>query len=97
MGGRVTLEDLRALLVGAGFEARVLELRTYVSFFADVAQIIEFLRASTYDTFLPDGVPYDLFGSALERVIAEQVAASRLVDGIRLERYVLLAVGDKPT
>ena len=93
----LTLKDVRALLVGAGFEARVFELRTYVSFFADVAQIIEFLRASTYDAFLPDGVPLEQFDSALERVIAEEVAASRLVDGIRLERYVLLAVADKPT
>lgn len=96
---RVTQEDVRALLVGAGFEARVFELRTYASFFADVAQIIEFLRASTYDAFLPDGMPCDMerFGSALERVIAEEVAASRRIDGIRLERYVLLAVADKPT
>ncbi|HSS71493.1 MAG TPA: methyltransferase domain-containing protein [Casimicrobiaceae bacterium] len=97
MGRGVTLEGVRALLVEAGFEARVFDLRTYVSFFADVAQIIEFLQTSTYDTLLPDGVPYDQFGSALERVIAEEVAASRLVDGIRLERYVLLAVADKPT
>lgn len=97
-GRRVTPGGVRGLLQASGFAVRVCELRTYVSAFDDVTQIIAFLRATTFGKLLGEMTSADLarFSAALERVIAEEIPAARRTDGIRLERHVLLAVGEKP-
>lgn len=99
-GGRsgVTLQETRTVVERAGFALRIFENRTYRSHFKDVAQMIEFLQATTYDNLLPgtaaaDG---DRFHAALEHALAETIPEHRRASGIELERYVLLAVADKP-
>jgi ubiquinone/menaquinone biosynthesis C-methylase UbiE len=95
---RVASDEVRSLLRAAGFAIRVLELRTYLAFFTHVAQVVEFLRTTTYDEFYGNLTPSDLerFTAALERVVIEQVPESRRANGIRLERYILLGVANKP-
>jgi trans-aconitate methyltransferase len=96
-GRRVTPGGVRGLLQASGFSIRVCELRTYLSEFEDVAGIISFLRATSFGRMLSDMTSTDLarFAAALERVIADEIPASRRTGGIRLERHVLLAVAEK--
>jgi arsenite methyltransferase len=95
---RIAGDEVRSLLRATGFATRVLELRTYLASFSGVAQVVEFLRATTYDEFYGNLTPRDLqrFTAALDRVLVEQIPASRRASGIQLERYVLFAVADKP-
>jgi ubiquinone/menaquinone biosynthesis C-methylase UbiE len=98
-GGRgPSSQEVRELLHAAGFRARVLENRTYVSTFADVAEIIEFMQATVYGNLLPGkgAAGRKRFRVALERAIARSIPEERRSNGIRLERYVLLAIADKP-
>jgi len=94
----VTADEIRALLEGAGFVARILEVRTFVSMFRDVAQIFDFLQATSYGELAPgaSAADYAAFRGALEALFAREYADCVGSDGIRLERYVLLAVADKP-
>jgi SAM-dependent methyltransferase len=93
-----TAAEIRAMLEDAGFVPRMLEVRTFVSVFRDVAQIIGFLQATTYGQFAPgaSAADYAAFRSALEALLAGEYAEHASDEGIRLERYVLLAVADKP-
>jgi ubiquinone/menaquinone biosynthesis C-methylase UbiE len=95
---RIAGDEVRSLLRAAEFATRLLELRTYLTHFTGVAQIVEFLRTTTYDQFYGRLTPDELgrFASALERTLAKEIPASRRASGIQLERYVLLAVADNP-
>jgi arsenite methyltransferase len=100
-GGRPLVDRRKYILdlmQGTGFSVRVFELRRYVSNFADADAIIAFMRATTYDNFLPKmtATNVERFAAALGRIIVEQVPESRRTNGIQLERHVLLAVADKP-
>jgi ubiquinone/menaquinone biosynthesis C-methylase UbiE len=99
-GGKsgVTMEETRAVVERAGFALRIFDNRTYRSHFKDVAQMIEFLQATTYDNLLPGttAAEGERFRIALERALAETIPERRRTNGIELERYVLLAVADKP-
>jgi hypothetical protein len=85
------------MLEDAGFVARMLEVRTFISVFRDVAQIIDFLLATTYGQFAPgaSAADYADFRDAMEALLATEYAERVSDQGIRLERYVLLAVADK--
>ena len=87
----------RAMLEDAGFVARMLEVRTFVSVFRDVAQIIDFLQATTYGQLAADARAgyYAGFRDAMEALVAGEYADRVSSDGIRLERYILLAIADK--
>ena len=94
----VTADEIRALLEGVGFVPRILEIRTFVSMFRDVAQIVDFLQATSYGDLAPgaSAADYAAFRSALETLFASEYADCVGSDGIRLERYVLLVVAEKP-
>jgi SAM-dependent methyltransferase len=94
----VTADEVRALLEGAGFVPRTLEIRTFISMFRDVAQIVDFLQATSYGDLAPgaSAADYAAFRGALEALFAREYADCVRGEGIRLERYVLLAVADKP-
>ena len=96
---RLAGDEVRQLLATTGFATRILELRSYLASYTGVGQIVEFLRATTYDQFYGSLTHGDLerFSAALERVVVEQIPASRRTSGIQLERYVLLGVADKPS
>jgi hypothetical protein len=87
----------RAMLEDAGFVARMLEVRTFVSVFRDVAQIIDFLQATTYGELAAGDRAgyYASFRDAMEALLAGEYADRVGSDGIRLERYILLAIADK--
>ena len=93
-----TAAEIRAMLEDAGFVSRVHEVRTFTSVFRDVAQIVDFLRATSYGDYAPgaSAADYAAFAGTLEALFAGEYADRVSSDGIRLERYVLLAVADKP-
>lgn len=92
-----TAAEIRAMLEDAGFVPRMLEVRTFVSVFRDVAQIIDFLQATTYGGLAAgDRADYYAgFRDAMEALLAGEYADRVSSDGIRLERYILLAIADK--
>jgi hypothetical protein len=89
--------EIRAMLEDAGFVPRMLEVRTFVSVFRDVAQIIDFLQATTYGELAAGdrAAYYAGFRDAMEAPVAGEYADRVGSDGIRLERYILLAIADK--
>lgn len=93
-----TAAEIRTMLEGAGFVPRVFEVRSFISVFRDVAQIIDFLQATTYGQFAPGAseADYAAFRNAMEALLASEYAERVSDEGISLERYVLLAVADKP-
>ena len=93
-----TAAEIRTLLEDAGFVPTIVEVRTFISVFRDVAQIIDFLQATTYGQLAPgaSAADYAGFRDAMEALLAGEYAERVSVEGIRLERYVLLAVADKP-
>ena len=93
-----TAAEIRTMLEDAGFVPRVFEVRSFISVFRDVAQIIDFLQATTYGQLAPGASPadYAAFHSAMEALLASEYAERVTDEGISLERYVLLAVADKP-
>jgi arsenite methyltransferase len=92
-----TAAEIRGMLEDAGFVPRMLEVRTFVSVFRDVAQIIDFLQATTYGELATGdrAAYYAGFRDAMEALLAGEHADRVSSDGIRLERYILLAVTDK--
>jgi arsenite methyltransferase len=93
-----TADEIPVLLAGAGFVARSVELRTFTSVFRDAAQIVDFMRATTYGQLVPGASATDQmrFREALETLLAREAAGGAGGGVIRLERYVLLAIADKP-
>lgn len=94
----VSTSDVRDLMQGADFRVRVLEVRTYVSAFESAAQIIEFFDVHQRGQLMRGRGPEDAerLRAALDRAVAATLPEERRRGGIRLERYVLLAVADKP-
>ncbi len=92
-----TAADIRAMLEDAGFVSRMLEVRTFISLFRDVAQIIDFLQATTYGQFArgASAADYFAFRDAMQALLAGEYAERVSDEGIRLERYILLAVAEK--
>jgi hypothetical protein len=66
--------------------------------FRDVAQIIDFLQATTYGNLVPaaSAADYAALAGTLEALFAGKYADRVTSEGIHLERYVLIAVADKP-
>jgi len=94
----VGMGEVRDLLrAAAGLRTRVFELRTYVSSFEDVMQMIEFFDVNRGGQLLRGRAPGDVerLRAELERAVAQTIPEERRRGGIRLERYVLLAVADK--
>jgi ubiquinone/menaquinone biosynthesis C-methylase UbiE len=93
-----TADDIRGMVERAGFILRLFEVRTFTALFRDVAQIIDFSQATTYGQFAPGTDARDLsaFREAMEKLLAGEYAHCVTAAGIRLERYVLLAVALKP-
>ena len=62
-----------------------------------LVEIIDFLLATTYGQFAPgaSAADYADFRDAMEALLATEYAERVSDQGIRLERYVLLAVADK--
>lgn len=91
-------DDVRAMVEHAGFVLRSFEVRTFTTLFRDIGQIIDFSQATTYGQFVPGARPGDLsaFRAAMETLLAGEYARCVSPAGIRLERYVLLAVALKP-
>ena len=91
-------EDVRAMIEHAGFALRSFEVRTFAALFRDVGQMIDFSQATTYGQFAPGAGAGELaaFRAAMERLLAGEYAHCVTAAGIRLERYVLLAVALKP-
>ena len=92
-----TAAEIRAMLEGAGFVPRIFEVRTFISMFRDVPQIIDFLQATTYGQLAPgaSAADYAAFRDAMEALLAGEYAERVSNKGIRLERYILLAVAGK--
>jgi ubiquinone/menaquinone biosynthesis C-methylase UbiE len=92
----VSTADVEALLSSAAFTTRNVEVRTFFSLFRDARHLVDFLRASTCDRLAPraevDPVSFEL---AVQQVLSRDYSRSLSADGIRLERYVLLAIADK--
>jgi SAM-dependent methyltransferase len=89
---------IRSLIEEGGFVVGRFEIRTFTSLFRDTRQICEFLRATTAGRFLGKASQGDIAGfeSALAERLAQDFPQALTDEGIRLERYVLLAVADKP-
>jgi arsenite methyltransferase len=90
--------EVRTLLESAGFVPRSIELRNFTSRFRDVAQVIDFMQATTYGQVVRSASADDhaRFREALQALLACDYPGAVTGDGIRLERYVLLAIADKP-
>jgi SAM-dependent methyltransferase len=102
-GGReaapgVGMGEVRDLLQAGGLQTRVFELRTYVSSFEDVMQVIQFFDVNLRGQFLRGRKPEDIeqLRRALDRAVTSTIPEARRRDGIQLERYILLAVAGKP-
>ena len=93
-----TAAEIRDMLEDAGFVVQTLEVRSFTSVFRDVGQIIDFLQATTYGQLATGASDADYAGlrEATETLLAGEYAHFVSDEGIRLERYVLLAVAQKP-
>jgi hypothetical protein len=91
------MQELRSFLREGGFETRVFELRTYIASFEDALQIIEFVDATTFGATLKGRgeEKIEALRAALEQTIDAQLPQARRENGIKLERYVLLAVAER--
>ncbi len=90
--------DVRSLILGAGFAPLRIEMRTFASLFRNVEQMVEFLLATTYGRLVQGGgtIDYAPFKAALEQLLLRDYPDARTAEGIRLERYVMLAIAEKP-
>jgi ubiquinone/menaquinone biosynthesis C-methylase UbiE len=97
-GRGVSATDVQALLSWAAFAPRHIDVHTFSSLFRDARHLVDFLRASTYDRLAPraevDAASFEL---AVQEVLSRDYSRSLCPQGIRLERYVLLAIADKPS
>jgi ubiquinone/menaquinone biosynthesis C-methylase UbiE len=93
-----TAEEIRAMLEQAGFAPRSFELRTFVSTFRDAGQMFEFSQATAYGQLVPGATERDYiaFRDAIETLLSGEFSGCVTDEGIRLERYVLLAVAERP-
>ena len=92
-----TAQEIRAMLEQAGFSPALVEVRTFVSTFRDVSQIIAFSQATAYGQLVPGATAddYAAFREAVETLLGGEFSDCVTDEGIRLERYVLLAVAAK--
>jgi len=92
-----TANEIRAMLEEAGFAPELVEVRTFVSTFRDVSQIIAFSQATAYGQLVPGATAddYAAFREAVETLLGGEFSDCVTDEGIRLERYVLLAVAAK--
>jgi arsenite methyltransferase len=93
-----TEAQVRSLIEAAGFTPRILEVRTFASVFQDAGRVLEFLLATTYGRLAPGAGPVDYaaMAPALTKLLERDYQQAITPEGIRLERYVLLAIADKP-
>lgn len=93
-----TAAEIRDMLEDSGFAVQTLEVRSFTSVFRDVRQIIDFLQATTCGQLAPgaSAADYAGFREATETLLAGEYAHCVSDEGIRLERYVLLAIAEKP-
>jgi ubiquinone/menaquinone biosynthesis C-methylase UbiE len=93
-----TAQEIRAMLEEAGFAPKLVDVRTFTSTFRDVAQIMNFSQATAYGQLVPGATAddYAAFLEAIETLLGGEFAGCVTDEGIRLERYVLLAVAEKP-
>ena len=68
----------------AGFVSRIHEIRTFISVFRDVAQIVDFLQATSYGGFVPgaSAADYAAFRVALEGLFAGEYAEPGCIEYI---------------
>ena len=93
-----TAAEIRDMLEVAGFVVQTLEVRNFTSVFRDVGQIFDFLRATMIGQLAPGASDASYAGlrQAMKTLLAGEYAHCVSDEGIRLERYVLLAVAEKP-
>jgi arsenite methyltransferase len=91
---RVSVDELRSLLVQAGFEVRSLELAPNVTIHASADTAIDFSQASSFGNFL--GHLPDPLRRAAREEIRKEVETFRTPEGIRFETVRIFAVAAKP-
>jgi arsenite methyltransferase len=93
VAARVTVDELRALLVQAGFDVRSIELSPNVAVHATADAAIDFSQASSFGNFLGH-LPDDLRRAARDE-IRKEVESLRTPEGIRFESVRIFAIGVK--
>jgi len=94
VAARVSVEELRTLLVGAGFEVRAIDLAPNVVVYASADAAIEFSQASSFGNFL--GHLPDALQKAARDEIRHEVEALRTAEGIRFANVRIFAIAVKP-
>jgi arsenite methyltransferase len=94
IAARTSVDELRDLLVQAGFEVRSIELAPKVMVHASADAAIDFSQASSFGNFLGH-LPEALRRTAREE-IRKEVEALRTPEGIRFENVRIFAVAEKP-
>jgi hypothetical protein len=86
------------MLEDAGFVVQTLEVRSFTTVFGDIGQIIDFFAGDDVRAVCSRSQRCDYAGfrQAMETLLAGEYARCVSNEGIRLERYVLLAVAEKP-
>ncbi|WP_437303386.1 class I SAM-dependent methyltransferase [Sorangium sp. So ce388] len=87
---KVTVDEARALLQGAGFIVDALEIRTFVDHAADIDEILRQSRSGSFGNHLSH-LSVEEKREVRER-LARELEAWRTPQGIRLERYLIFAV-----
>lgn len=93
VAARVSVGELRALLVQAGFKVRSIELDPNVAIHASADAAIDFSQASSFGNFLGH-LPDDLRRAARDE-IRKEVEALRTPEGIRFESMRIFAIAVK--
>jgi len=91
---RIDAEELRALLIGSGFEILKLEKRLHLQEFPDAEAAVRFAEASSFGNFLGH-LPAAIRGQARAAIVAE-LAREIPPAGVRRERTRILAIAIKP-
>jgi arsenite methyltransferase len=93
VAARVSVDELRGLLVQAGFKVRSIELSPNVAVHASADAAIDFSQASSFGNFLGH-LPDDLRRAARDE-IRKEVEALRTPEGIRFESTRIFAIAVK--
>ena len=94
VAARVSVDELRDLLVQAGFVVRSIALSPNVAVHASAGAAIDFSQASSFGNFL--GHLPDALRRAAREEIGKEVEALRTSGGIRFESMRIFAVAVKP-
>jgi arsenite methyltransferase len=91
---KVSSGELKALLEDAGLDAAALRIRTFTDTFADVDEVLAFLRSSSFGNHASDRLT-DAERAATREALAAELDRRRREGAIMLKRHLIFTVAER--